>query len=225
MPEVENKNEDIKVLIITGNKIKGHNLQKSLGINEDLKLVGVAEKATETYYIIESLSPEIIVIDLDNFKIEGINIIAKIKQYYKDTKVIVLSSGKDCNEMLNLISLGINAYCLSEVSVSHLALIIKTVARGACCFDPLATSALMERIPNLKREAFIGSEGHLSAPLSEREKEVLKLMVKGKSNTLIAKELIVSVHTAKAHVCNILHKMNVEDRVQAAVKAVSYNLV
>ena len=95
MPEVENKNEDIKVLIITGNKIKGHNLQNSLGINEDLKLVGVAEKATETYYIIESLSPEIIVIDLDNFKIEGINIIAKIKQYYKDTKVIVLSSGKD----------------------------------------------------------------------------------------------------------------------------------
>jgi len=61
MPEVENKNEDIKVLIITGNKIKGHNLQNSLGINEDLKLVGVAEKATETYYIIESLSPEIIV--------------------------------------------------------------------------------------------------------------------------------------------------------------------
>ena len=63
------------------------------------------------------------------------------------------------------------------------------------------------------------------APLSEREMQVLRLLVKGKSNTDIAHELIVSVHTAKAHVCSILHKMNVADRVQAAVKAVNYRMV
>ena len=62
-------------------------------------------------------------------------------------------------------------------------------------------------------------------PLSSREIQVLRLVVQGKSNTIIAKELIVSVHTAKAHVCNILHKLNVTDRVQAAVKAVNCKLV
>ena len=61
--------------------------------------------------------------------------------------------------------------------------------------------------------------------MSAREKQVLKLLVKGMSNTAIAKELIVSVHTAKAHVCNIFLKMKVTDRVQAAVKAINFNLV
>ena len=76
-----------------------------------------------------------------------------------------------------------------------------------------------------KQKDIINNEEQTLTPLSEREKEVLRLLVKGMSNTAIAKELIVSVHTAKAHVCNIFQKMKVTDRVQAAVKAVNFNLI
>ena len=124
---------------------------------------------------------------------------------------------------MNSLSYGVNAFGLSDMLPDSLALVIKTVAQGACWFDPIASSAVMSYFSKQKNS--LNDEVSSLTPLSEREKEVLRLLIKGKSNTAIAKELIVSVHTAKAHVCNIFQKMKVTDRVQAAVKAINFNLV
>ena len=105
--------------------------------------------------------------------------------------------------------------------------VIRDVAEGVCWLDPVIARKVLDAFPRQETFGIIRStmpeEGRV--PLTEREFEVLRHLVDGKSNTEIAKELIVSVHTAKAHVCSILQKMCVNDRVQAAVKAVKEGLV
>ena len=106
-------------------------------------------------------------------------------------------------------------------------LVIKSIGRGATWIDPGVSQYILNLMPKPENVKFNNSydaqDGR--AHLTERELEVLKLLVKGKSNTEIAKDLIVSVHTAKAHVCSILQKLCVDDRVQAAVKAIKEKII
>ena len=119
------------------------------------------------------------------------------------------------------------AYCLKDIDPAKLADVIRDVKNGVCWLDPVIARKVLDALPKQEALGILrdknSEEGRV--PLTEREFEVLKHLVEGKSNTEIAKELIVSVHTAKAHVCSILQKMCVNDRVQAAVKAVKEGLV
>lgn len=105
--------------------------------------------------------------------------------------------------------------------------VIRDVSTGVCWIDPVVAQMTLNSLPKVEDIGLLPNKSHVdgSVPLTEREFEVLKHLVMGKSNTEIAKELIVSVHTAKAHVCSILQKMCVNDRVQAAVKAVKEGMV
>ncbi|MDD3150707.1 MAG: response regulator transcription factor [Candidatus Gastranaerophilales bacterium] len=105
--------------------------------------------------------------------------------------------------------------------------IIKSVGEGAAWIDPAVAKVALNLFPRPESTKLLYSSEapDARAQLTERELEVLKLLVKGKSNTEIAKDLIVSVHTAKAHVCSILQKLCVDDRVQAAVKAIRENII
>jgi len=144
-----------------------------------------------------------------------------------DTKVIALTSHDREEEVIAALSSGASAYCLKDIDPSKLADVVRDVAEGACWIDPMVSQMALNSFPKVDNIGFLPnktqSEGRV--PLTEREYEVLKHLVTGKSNTEIAKELIVSVHTAKAHVCSILQKMCVNDRVQAAVKAVKEGMV
>lgn len=116
---------------------------------------------------------------------------------------------------------------MKDIDPDTLADVIKQVNQGACWLDPNVCKTALKIFPRPENTQLIykqetkDDKGHLT----EREQEVLRLLVKGKSNTEIASELIVSVHTAKAHVCSILQKLCVDDRVQAAVKAIKEGLV
>ena len=105
--------------------------------------------------------------------------------------------------------------------------VIRDVAKGVCWIDSVVAGLALKSIPKTENVGLLSNNisDQARIPLTEREFEVLKHLVLGKSNTEIAKELIVSVHTAKAHVCSILQKMCVNDRVQAAVKAVKEGMV
>ena len=130
-------------------------------------------------------------------------------------------------EVIAALSSGATAYCLKDIDPTKLADVVRDVADGVCWIDPEVAHFALNSLPKNENIGILtnksGSEGRV--PLTEREFEVLKHLASGKSNTEIAKELIVSVHTAKAHVCSILQKMCVNDRVQAAVKAVKEGLV
>ena len=214
---------EIKVLVAQGTKIRRIGLQGGLKENGNIDIVGIADNAEKVFYYTKKLNPDIVIIDLIYMDKEGIETIYRLKELNSDVKVVVFSSGRDKNEVISALGAGANAYCLTNINSDLLAQIINTVYLGACWYDPSVANVIMSYFPKPKKISVIDDD--FTIPLSAREKEVLKLIVQGKNNAAIAKELIVSVHTAKAHVCNILHKMNVEDRVQAAVKAINCNMV
>ena len=165
--------------------------------------------------------------DLGLAGMNGIEATLKIKEMNKDIKVIALTSHDREEEVIAALSSGAMAYCLKDIDPTKLADVIRDVVEGVCWLDPVIARKVLDAFPKQETLGILkdktSEEGRV--PLTEREFEVLKHLVEGKSNTEIAKELIVSVHTAKAHVCSILQKMCVNDRVQAAVKAVKEGLV
>ena len=142
-------------------------------------------------------------------------------------KVIALTSHDREEEVIAVLSAGANAYCLKDIDPIKLADVIRDVANGVCWLDAEIAEKVLRSFPKQEKLVLLNSKSNQEnqVPLTEREYEVLRHLVSGKSNTEIAKELIVSVHTAKAHVCSILQKMCVNDRVQAAVKAVREGIV
>ena len=157
----------------------------------------------------------------------GIEATGRIKKDNPDLKIIILTSHEREEEVLASLGSGANAYCLKDIEPCALVNVIREVAKGACWLDPVIAKVALKLFPK-PESSMITTNSHMfdaRSQLTERELEVLRLLVKGKSNTEIAKDLIVSVHTAKAHVCSILQKLCVDDRVQAAVKAVKENIV
>ena len=157
----------------------------------------------------------------------GIEATKKLIEYSQDCKVIILTSHLSEEEIFSSLHAGARAYVMKDVNTDVLEMIIKTVNDGAMWLDPKIVPILREKnsgvIPARKMSRATFRAQH--ANLTQREYEVLKLVVDGKSNQQIAIALTISEHTAKAHVCNIIQKLVVDDRTQAAVKALKEGLV
>lgn len=217
----------IKVAIVEDFKLTRVGLRCALNTNEDIDVVAEAEDAVIGLKMIEREQPDIVLMDLGLPIMNGVEATIKVKEMLPKTKVIALTSHDRGEEVIAALSSGASAYCLKDIDPEKLANVIRDVNEGACWIDPVVSQMALSSFPKIDNIGFLPgknqNEGRV--PLTEREYEVLKHLVTGKSNTEIAKELIVSVHTAKAHVCSILQKMCVNDRVQAAVKAVKEGLV
>ena len=217
----------IKVGIVEDFKLTRVGLRCALNANEDINVVVEAEDAPSGLSIIEREKPDVVLMDLGLPVMNGIEATIKLKEILPSAKVIALTSHDREEEVVAALSSGASAYCLKDIDPEKLANVIRDVNEGACWIDPVVSQLALKSFPKIDNIGFLPSQSQSEGrvPLTEREFEVLKHLVSGKSNTEIAKELIVSVHTAKAHVCSILQKMCVNDRVQAAVKAVKEGLV
>ena len=224
---VETEKQTISVIIIEDFKLTRVGLRCALNANEDIQVVAESETATEGLELIKKYNPAIVLMELGLAGMNGIEATVKVKEMNKDIKVIALTSHDREEEVIAALSSGAMAYCLKDIDPAKLADVIRDVKNGVCWLDPLIARKALDAFPKQETIGILkdksSEEGRV--PLTDREFEVLKHLVEGKSNTEIAKELIVSVHTAKAHVCSILQKMCVNDRVQAAVKAVKEGLV
>ena len=224
---VETEKQTISVIIIEDFKLTRVGLRCALNANEDIQVVAESETATEGLELIKKYNPDIVLMDLGLAGMNGIEATVKVKEMNKDIKVIALTSHDREEEVIAALSSGAMAYCLKDIDPAKLADVIRDVKNGVCWLDPLIARKALDAFPKQETIGILkdksSEEGRV--PLTDREFEVLKHLVEGKSNTEIAKELIVSVHTAKAHVCSILQKMCVNDRVQAAVKAVKEGMV
>ena len=221
------KKKTISVIIIEDFKLTRVGLRCALNANEDINVVAESENAIDGLKMIERHLPDIVLMDLGLAGMNGIEATLKVREINPNIKVIALTSHDREEEVIAALSSGAMAYCLKDIDPSKLADVIRDVNEGVCWLDPVIARKVLDSFPKQETLGILSSrnseEGRV--PLTEREFEVLKHLVEGKSNTEIAKELIVSVHTAKAHVCSILQKMCVNDRVQAAVKAVKEGLV
>ena len=224
---VSTETQTISVIIIEDFKLTRVGLRCALNANEDIDVVAESDNALDGLKLIEKHNPDIVLMDLGLAGMNGIEATVKVKEMNKNIKVIALTSHDREEEVIAALSSGAMAYCLKDIDPSKLADVIRDVKNGVCWLDPVIARKVLDSFPKQETLGILkdksSDEGRV--PLTEREYEVLKHLVDGKSNTEIAKELIVSVHTAKAHVCSILQKMCVNDRVQAAVKAVKEGLV
>ncbi len=224
---VDQVKETINVVIVEDYKLTRVGLRSTINEFENIQVIGEAEDAIKGLEIIEREKPQVVLMDLGLPEMNGIEATQKVKVISPDTKVIILTSHDREEEVLAALGSGASAYCLKDIDPKTLASVIRNVAKGACWLDSAVAQVALNLFPK-PENTNLQNNGEMSdarAQLTEREFEVLRLLVKGKSNTEIAKELIVSVHTAKAHVCSILQKLCVDDRVQAAVKAIKENII
>ena len=219
--------KEITIAIVEDFKLTRVGLRCALNANHDMNVISECENAEDGSREIKEFKPDVVLMDLGLPNMNGIEAMIKIREFSSSIKIIALTSHDREEEVLAALSSGANAYCLKDIEPSKLADVIRDVKQGVCWIDSVVANLALKSLPKIENVGLVGSQlsDQARIPLTEREFEVLKHLVAGKSNTEIAKELIVSVHTAKAHVCSILQKMCVNDRVQAAVKAVKEGMV
>lgn len=224
---ISTKVKPVRVVIVEDYKLTRVGLRSSLNEFDGISVVGESEDAEKGLAIIKEIKPDVVLMDLGLPGMNGVEATQQIKTFDENIKVIILTSHDRDEEVLASLGSGANAYCLKDIEPTTLVNVIKTVSQGAAWLDPAIAKVALNLFPKPEstKVLFSSEAPDARAQLTEREYEVLKLLVKGKSNTEIAKDLIVSVHTAKAHVCSILQKLCVDDRVQAAVKAIRENII
>lgn len=219
--------KDVRVIIVEDYKLTRVGLRYALNEIENINVVAEAQNAEIGLELIRKEQPDVVLMDLGLPGINGLEATSKVKGISPNTKVIVLTSHDREEEVIASLGSGASGYCLKDIDPTTLSSVIKNVAKGACWIDSNVAHLALKLFPKPESTEIMASSNNFDtkAKLTERENEVLKLLVQGKSNTQIAQELIVSVHTAKAHVCSILQKLCVDDRVQAAVKAIKEGIV
>jgi len=215
--------EKTKILMVEDHKLMRVGLKSIFQEYKDFEVIGEADNGIEAVKLAKELKPDVILMDIGIPDLDGIQATRKIKEFDKNVKVIILTSHSDATEVNNAINAGANAYALKDIKTEYLVMVLRSVKDGAVWFDP--NVAHLVRNNNIQKSNGRAQFKANHANLTEREYEVLKLIVDGKSNQEIATILNISEHTAKAHVCNIIQKMLVDDRTQVAVKAIKENLV
>ena len=216
----------IKILLVEDQKLMRIGIKSLFSDYPELSIIGEAVNGKEAVEKAKLIKPDIILMDIGLPDISGIDACKQILEYNNNIKVIMLTSHISDSELTSSLCAGASAYVIKDISTDFLMSVIKMVKAGAMWIDPHVVPFIRDKnsvIPSrqLSRSAF--KEHHSN--LTQREYEVLKLVVDGQSNSQIAKTLTISEHTAKAHVCNIIQKLVVDDRTQAAVKALKEGLV
>ena len=222
-----NGNDKIKILIADDHKLIRMGLKNSLELNADMSVVAEAESGRDAISKIKAHKVDVAVVDLVLGDISGIEVIRQISELSPSTVCIALTSQLKEQDVINSVQNGALAYVLKDIGGDILNMIVRSVYNGCMWLDGRAVAVLKAVKSGLlpqkscSRATFRAQHNNLT----EREYEVLKLVVDGKSNQQIADELSISEHTSKAHVCSIIQKLVVDDRTQAAVKAIKEGLV
>ncbi len=219
--------KDITILLAEDHKLIRVGIKTLFDEADGFKVIGEAEDGKTAVALSCSLKPDIILLDLGLPDISGIKVIEKLVEKEINSKVIVLSSSLNEADIKKCLASGVYAYVVKDINTESLLQIVKAVYEGAMWLDPKIVPFLRNNneqiIPQKPVKRSVFRETHFN--LTQREYEVLKLIVDGKSNNDIANELCISEHTAKAHVCNVIQKLVVDDRTQAAVKAIKEGIV
>lgn len=206
----------IKLLLVEDHHIVRRGLVFFLKTREEFEIIGEAENGEEALTFVQKEKPDVVLMDLSMPKMDGIEATKRIKQYDETIKILMLSSFSEQDYVLPALEAGADGYQLKEVQPEQLVASIIAVHQGNANFHPKVTPALMGRSA-VKKEI----ENPFSM-LTKREQEVLREIAKGRSNKEIAAELHITEQTVKTHVSNVLAKLEVDDRTQAALYAVKY---
>lgn len=214
---------ETNILIVEDHELTRFGLKTAFEAYEFVNTIYEAESAEKAIEIVNSNHIDLIIMDLGLPGIDGIEATQKIKEINTDIKIVILTSHNDEQEVLNSLKAGANAYCSKEINPKRLVQVIQSVLDGAAWFDPSISNIVLQAATKSQTDAALKPEKDYG--LTSRETQILKLITEGYSNNEIANELFVSINTTKAHVASILQKLEVDDRLQAALKALKERLV
>lgn len=213
----------ISILIVEDHELTRFGLKTAFENCDFIDTVYEAESAESAIDVIYKNQVDLIIMDLGLPGMDGIEATQKIKSFKNDIKIVILTSHNDEQEVLNSLKAGANAYCSKEINPTRLIQVIQSVLDGAAWFDPAISHIVLQAATNSQVNNSVKSDKDYG--LTSRETQILKLITEGYSNNEIANELYVSINTTKAHVASILQKLEVDDRLQAALKALKERLV
>lgn len=222
----ENK-QTVRLALIDDHKLFRCGIKSLFEKSNGVCVIAEASNGKDGIAKIIAQNPDVVLLDLELGDINGLDLIEKVLAQKPNVKFIILTSHINEHVVNKAMKIGIYGYILKDINSEFLDMIVKSVSGGAMWIDKKAVQILRELNPNVIPNTQISRVNFKSthANLTAREYEVLKLVVDGMSNQQIAHELNISEHTSKAHVCNIIQKLVVDDRTQAAVKAIREGIV
>ena len=203
----------IRILIVDDHAVVRKGIRALLATEEDLEVIGEAVDGQQAVSIYGELNPDLLLLDLIMPKVNGIEVIKKIKGDHPEAKILVLTSFAADDQVFPAIKAGALGYLLKDTEPEDLINAIRQVYLGESSLSPTVARKVLE-------EVFHPTEKPLSPdPLTRREVDVLQVLAKGKSNRNIAEELSISETTVRTHVSNILGKLHLASRTEAALYA------
>lgn len=221
VPGQQEARTKVRVLLVEDYKLVRIGIRMVLNGDPSLEVIAEAEHGEQAVQLCQKHNPDLVILDLGLPDIDGLEVTRRIRQFNTQVRILILTSVEEEEDVVSCLSAGANAYCLKDILSERLVTVVKAVNEGAVWLDPRVASRALQAFA--LRATNRTTRSHM--PLTNREREVLRLVVEGMSNVQIAKALSISKHTSKAHICSILQKLSVSNRRKAAQKAVSESLV
>ena len=236
---------EISIVLIEDHDLTRMGLKAALQSNNMLKVIGEAANASKGLKLLETANPDVAVVDIGLPDMDGIELTRKFREYQAEnkesqTKILVLTMDHTEDAVLAAFAAGADSYYMKDTSIDKLTEAIQATHGGNSWIDPAIANVVLQQmrqgLPNnqsseqpktVKIEALPSEYEQVleTYPLTQRELEILELIVAGCSNGQIAEKLYITVGTVKTHVRNILNKLCADDRTQAAVRALRSGLV
>ena len=204
----------IRLIVVDDHELVREGIRHFLDSKDDIDVLAEGASGREAIALVAEHQPDIVLMDLQMKDLDGVEATQKIKENYPDVKVVILTSYHDDEFIFPALRAGALSYILKDLNPEGLVEAVRAAARGEAVLNPQVAARVLREsygpkdlLPNVFTE------------LTKRELEILKLIADGKNNALIAQELDITEGTVKGHVTNILSKLNVSDRTQAAVFA------
>jgi NarL family two-component system response regulator LiaR len=210
--------EEIRILIVDDHAIVREGQRALIDTEPGMTLVGEATNGLEAIELARTLSPDVIFMDLFMPEMGGIEAIEAIKAENPEARILVLTSFAEDEKVFAAVKAGASGYLLKDATPDEILTAVRNVNRGEPAMNPIIANKLMRE---LQRESDLPPT---EEPLTERELDILKLVAQGLSNQEIAEELVISERTVRTHVSNILSKLHLANRTQAALYALKEGL-
>jgi DNA-binding NarL/FixJ family response regulator len=214
--------DEVRVLIVDDHDLFRSGLRNLLE-EQGVWVVGEASAGQEAVNIVREVTPDVVVMDLNMPGMGGVEATRHISTISPLTRVVMLTISDQDNDVIDAILAGACGYLLKDSSIQELIAGIRAASLGESLISPTIASKVLQRVRASSTQPEI--ENTIRAELSDREIEVLKLIANGKDNAMIAGELHISPKTVKNHISNILMKLQIDNRIQAAVYAVRSGIV
>ncbi|OQB26036.1 MAG: Transcriptional regulatory protein LiaR [Chloroflexi bacterium ADurb.Bin180] len=212
----------LRILLVDDHVLFRQGIRFGIASRTDMEVVGQAGDGLEAITLARETMPDVILMDISMPRLGGLEATRQIKREMPHARILILTASEEDQDLLEAVKAGASGYLLKDLTAAELFERIQIVARGEVILSGLVANRILQELGGRARP---DSERELAEPLSSRELEVLQRLAKGLTNREIADELFISEGTVKNHLKNILEKLHLSNRIQAAVYAVRQGLV